>query len=408
MLIDEKIELLSPVQGALGDFLFTKKTLATFDQCIRDFIDRFAKEILKDPQLKIYPDLVSLAFWMRKKNIAKLESAYASNKKGVVKVSVGRVIHFAPSNVDTIFIYSLFLSLMVGNQNIVRVSSKTTPQRDILINLLCKLLNLDEFKGLQSSLLIVNYPHSDEITEYLCSSVDLRVIWGGDDTVNSISSLKLPPTANEIKFANKYSLAFIDAASLSNLAVAEFDNLVANFVNDCFWFSQQGCSSPRTVIWKNQENFTNEIEKFWSAVSIKAEAMFSDQVDIADIINKLVASNLVAIHTDSCIINTDHWMATRLQIEDLKVHNSLRELHCGAGLFLECGIKSVFELANIVDRKTQTIGYFGFDVQSLKKVLLDEMIYVDRIVPLGSSLEFDVIWDGYDLLESMSRNVSFK
>ena len=37
--------------------------------------------------------------------------------------------HVTPANVDTLFVYSWVLSLLVGNANIVRLSSRSTPVR---------------------------------------------------------------------------------------------------------------------------------------------------------------------------------------------------------------------------------------------------------------------------------------
>jgi len=31
---------------------------------------------------------------------------------------------------------------------------------------------------------------------------------------------------------------------------------------------------------------------------------------------------------------------------------------------------------------------------------------IDRIVPIGHSLDFNAIWDGYDLVEQFSRKVT--
>lgn len=30
---------------------------------------------------------------------------------------------------------------------------------------------------------------------------------------------------------------------------------------------------------------------------------------------------------------------------------------------------------------------------------------IDRVVPIGKTMDFDLIWDGYDLVEQMSRIV---
>jgi hypothetical protein len=406
------INVLAPNDCSLDGFLDVKEFRKPFSSIAVKFVESFSKSILKDDSLKRHPDLVSLGFWMRQGNIKKLESEFKDKQQIpsnlIVKAPVGTVVHFAPSNVDTIFIYSLFLSFLLGNKNIVRVSSKPSEQRDILINLINRILEQPEFSAIKNDICIVNYPHSKEISGYLSRNADLRIIWGGDDTVKEISSIPLLATANEIKFANKYSIALIDSNSLVSLGPAEFELLITHFVNDSFWFSQQGCSSPRSVYWLNGINNSNEIETFWEAVAAKAKKLFPDLIVAADIVNKLVASNMMVANHEGYKIISNTEMLTRVQGLGGKVHNDFREHHCGNGLFIEEYLSSISDLIEIIDRKTQTITYFGIPIKKLHNEFMSNSIFPDRVVPLGKSLDFSTVWDGYDLLESMTRNVTFE
>jgi hypothetical protein len=406
------INILAPHGGSIDGFLNEKKLRKPFSLIAVKFVECFSKSILKEGSLKMYPDIVSLGFWMRRSNIKKLESEFEEKQQisnsSVVKVPVGTVVHFAPSNVDTIFIYSLFLSFLLGNKNIVRVSSKPSEQKDILVNLINRILCQPEFSTIKNDICIVNYLHSQEISGYLSQNADLRVIWGGDDAVNEISSMPLLPRANEIKFANKYSIALIDSNSLGDLKSTEFELLIKHFVNDSFWFSQQGCSSPRSVYWLNSVDNLNEIEKFWEAVAGKAKKLFPDLIVAADVVNKIVASNMMVANHEGYKILTNTEMLTRVQDPGRGGHNDFKEYHCGSGLFVEEYLSEISDLIGVVGRDTQTISYFGFEVESLKNKLLQYNILPDRVVPLGKSLEFSTVWDGYDLLESMTRSVTFE
>ena len=64
----------------------------------------------------------------------------------------------------------------------------------------------------------------------------------------------------------------------------------------------------------------------------------------------------------------------------------------------------VFELpADIYDIYTNT---FGFDIEDLKNfVVSNQLRGIDRIVPIGRSLDMDVVWDGYDIINHLSRIV---
>lgn len=59
------------------------------------------------------------------------------------------------------------------------------------------------------------------------------------------------------------------------------------------------------------------------------------------------------------------------------------------------------------DDRCQTIGYVG------KKEMLIPLIKarirgIDRVVPIGKTMDFDLIWDGYNLYERLSRTIALR
>ena len=58
------------------------------------------------------------------------------------------------------------------------------------------------------------------------------------------------------------------------------------------------------------------------------------------------------------------------------------------------------------DTHCQTIGYIG-DRALLKPLINSGIKGVDRFVPIGHTMDFDLIWDGYNLVEHMTRTVDF-
>ena len=49
-------------------------------------------------------------------------------------------------------------------------------------------------------------------------------------------------------------------------------------------------------------------------------------------------------------------------------------------------------------------------MQKNKKFFLlnSNLLGIDRFVPIGKSLEIDMIWDGYDVVKSLSRVISLE
>ena len=53
--------------------------------------------------------------------------------------------------------------------------------------------------------------------------------------------------------------------------------------------------------------------------------------------------------------------------------------------------------------------YFGVDKTELRDFVVNNRLSgIDRIVPIGKALDMDVIWDGYDIVRSLSRIIDVK
>ena len=52
----------------------------------------------------------------------------------------------------------------------------------------------------------------------------------------------------------------------------------------------------------------------------------------------------------------------------------------------------------------QSLIYYGENPDILRKIVVDnELRGIDRIVPVGKAMDIGPIWDGYDILEMLSR-----
>lgn len=395
--------LMPKEQSDFQSFIEMVKYNSPFNENILNFVKDFSNTLLKNKEIKKFPDLVSLAFWMRSANVKKLQSEFENNNKNTIKVARGLIFHIAPSNVDTIFIYSLFLSLLLGNRNIVRLSSKRTERQQILLETLNTLL-VKKYSNLKDFCMIVTYEHNDEITKYISSFSKARVIWGGDHTVNTISNIPASVHTLDIKFANKYSYAVLDAKSLGLLSEPDLKELVRNFINDSFWFGQQACSSPRTVIWLNHIDCQHKIQLFWKLVQ-ETVNRFDHGITDADIMNKFLAEQSLMIEIQGVKhINTENNILNIVRLPYLK--SEIKKLHCGNGIFFEYFAHNFSEFINLIQPNDQTITYYGINKEELIEVLMEKPNGIDRIVPIGQALDFNYIWDGYNFLNYLTREIT--
>ena len=81
----------------------------------------------------------------------------------------------------------------------------------------------------------------------------------------------------------------------------------------------------------------------------------------------------------------------------------------GGGYFFEYITKDLSTITPIFSKSCQTIGYLGEDPNKIKSFVLESGCKgVDRIVKLGTTMDISLNWDGYDMIEAMSRIVYFE
>ena len=79
------------------------------------------------------------------------------------------------------------------------------------------------------------------------------------------------------------------------------------------------------------------------------------------------------------------------------------------GYFYEYDTDDINSIVHIINTKYQTLTYFGVEKSELLGfVVKNRLSGIDRIVPVGQALDIDVIWDGYDLVRSLSRIIDVR
>lgn len=89
-----------------------------------------------------------------------------------------------------------------------------------------------------------------------------------------------------------------------------------------------------------------------------------------------------------------------------KLSEDLMEYKYGAGLFFEYDAIDLEEIVPVVNKSCQTISYYGIDADSIQNfVIRNGLRGCDRIVPVGKTMDLTFKWDGFDMIETMSRYV---
>lgn len=368
---------------------------ATWSEHTVEFMGAFSRNLLKDPRTKGYVDVTSYAFWIRNASLRQIKEHYYPHVES--KVGRGVAFHIAPSNVPINFAVSFTSSLLAGNINIIRVSDKQFEQVDIVVDALKKTFS-EGFEDMEQYLIIVRYEHDEEITQFISSMCDVRIIWGGDRTIYSVRAAKLPPRAIEMSFADRHSLALINSDEVIN---ADAEKLAEDFYTDTYYIDQNACSSPRIIIW-----FGNNVEEakeiFWGAV----EKLVKRDYDFKEIqaIDKLDQfCQLAAINTNIHIQNNNN-IVTRVKVD--KLDSEIMDYKFGGGYFFEYEAGDLSEIAPLMTKPCQTLSYFGMDGHNIQKFVIEGGFRGgDRVVPIGKTMDLTFKWDGFDMIENMSRYV---
>lgn len=369
-------------------------------------LDALSKALMKDPASRQYPDVVTFAFFCRRANLLKLREQYTLSSIHITQSTLhnqprlgwGMVFHIAPSNVPVNFAYSVVAGLLAGNTNVVRVSQKQFPQVDIIV------------KHMQATnmhrVAVVRYPHESNANEVFSGLCNVRVIWGGDATIETIRKNAIPARAFDICFADRYSLAVIKTDKLSEtckLNPEYLKTLAERFYNDTYLFDQNACSAPHLVCWEKGDGLAEAKKRFWNAVYDYAKAHYQFQDVMA--VDKLTALYKQAVAMPTHDEETKDNVLRRVNIESLPC--DIDSFRCAGGYFTECEVASLDDIAPIVSAKYQTLAYYGFEREELEAfVQRNRLTGIDRIVPFGETTAFSLTWDGRDLIQSMSRVVS--
>jgi hypothetical protein len=379
---------------------FKKRIFDSFDSIIIDYLNDFSINLRKDLNFKNYYQLHFLSLWCSKKNINKLKNDFGSNK---FLIGRGLVFHISPKNVPLNFFYSFSMGLLSGNSNIVKLPNGDFNETEIVIKVANKLLDNKKYHCLKKSNYFIKTTHDDAIIRKISLISDARMIWGGDNTVNYYKNITTPINCLDLSFSDKYSTSIINAKAFSISSSEEKKDIVNKFFKDTMLSDQNACNSPHSLIWVGRCNQT-EIKFFWDCMYelIKKKYKFDD-IAILDKYSKLT-ENIISNNEMSNYGNYDNY----LYVIKIKTNQNIENLRGINGMFFSINIDNLKFLNKYITKKCQTLTYFGFNNEIIYAEMKRSNIQgVDRIVKFGEAMNFNYIWDGYNIISSLSKNMDY-
>lgn len=365
------------------------------------YCQALSEALLKDAQSRDYPDLIALGFWLRQANLKPLMAPY--QQSDFFRQPLGLVFHSAPANVDSLFVYSGILSLLCGNKNVIRLSSRSGGSTAVLIDKIRGIA--DAFPQQNARFQLIQCSYDSAQLKSLIAEVDGRVLWGSDQAIQAQRQLVMPAHARELSFGHKFSLCLFGAEALLQADDAQFQQLLQLFYRDQLTFSQQGCSSAKAVLWLGENAQVQQAQqRFWPAFS---EVVTSKQpLNASEQYQALANAQQLIMSSETQLTLTQQQAISRLTISQLEP--MFIQHHQGCGLFLELALADLQLLNPMLTQAHQTLTVWGVDATRLKSWLSTVHTGLDRIMPVGQALSFSPDWDGVNLIEQFSRKVVFE
>ena len=387
------------------------RPIAPFSPLVCEFLDVLSKEILNDKQLKSHSDIVSFAFWIRKGNIQKQKELCNFGENVINKYCIGRglAFHIAPSNVPINFAYSFVFGLLAGNSNIVRVSSKNYSKVSLLCDKINDVMNIEQFTFIRETNSIIMYDRNSENTDVFSKECDVRIIWGGDDTIKEIRKSPIKAKSKEIVFADRYSFGIISPEYILNMDKKEQKIFAQQFYNDTYLMDQNACSTPHFIFWKSvdKEIVVKAQKIFWDNVYEESKKYDLEDSKVSDKYTDLclnLASDVNGVIKKYDIVKVTRY-ENQLYVLRLKnVPDSIERLRGRFGMFFECQISELEEIKECISEKVQTVAVAGIDKNLVHEFVINNSLRgIDRVVSFGDTLNIGLIWDGYNLITEMCR-----
>ena len=366
------------------------------------FLEDLSGEIRKVNKIHSYPELVYLMMWCNKKNLLRLKQKHKSFS---FKIGRGIVFHVCPNNVPVNFIYSFIIGLLSGNSNIVKLPSKNFKEKNILLRSVKRLFNLKRYQDLKKSNLFINYDHEQEnfVTEHISSKSDARIIWGGDKTVEKLKKISTPARCIDICFADRYSASVINGKKFNSLKQFSLDLLARKYFYDVYSMDQLACNSPHFLFWIGKISEKNK-NYFFEKISNIAQNKFNfDEIHMMNKYSNLTDKIMEFKNIGNIKMYENYLYTVEINNQKIDIEN-IRGVN---GIIFQLHIQNLNKLSNYVKKKCQTITYFGLRKNEFENLITKHnLLGADRIVEIGKAFNFDLVWDGIDTINILSRAVS--
>jgi hypothetical protein len=378
-------------------------------------LDSAASKLL-NPDLAGIEGLAFLSAWLKEANIRRflktnfgdrldaLRGPVPDAGSTLVAVPRGLAGHWVAGNVPTLGIFSWAMAALAGNASVVRVSREAVGQTRRIFAAISQaevevLGKRYDGGDLLKHTSVVHFDSAHrQWNEALSLISDVRVVWGGSESVEAVRRLPVQDHAEDVIFGPKFSVAAVDR---KKLAIPDEAAEVARLLSrEVAAFDQAACSSPQVLFLEGStaehSSWLDQLHQAMDHMEKRVPRGSVAEATAAQIIRLRARHGLAAGGEVWASAGTRHTILASGE-------DPLPEAVQGRCLFVRC----VPDLAAQITRlspKIQTLGLaVGDDGLRMAVSLAGARAGVARCVPLGTMNFFEAPWDGMLPLQRLVR-----
>ena len=383
-------------------------------------IGEVAKKWATDPKLQRIKDrgLLFLSSWCDEKHLHSVASTglrgnigymdrflpFPDSDKHYLKANArGLVCHWLAGNVQILGMFALVQSIISKNVNLLKVSSRDDGVfKDIL----------NEFKGvsyisesghiiigddLLKTISVVYFSrYVGKLGEEMSKEADVRIAWGGRESVETVAGYPARYDAETIIFGPKLSYSVIAKEELSSLQEAK--KLARKVSVDVSVFDQTGCASPHNLYI--EEGGVVSPEEFCDILGdsmTKTELQIPKPLMLPEQVSQI--HSIRGVYDFKGTVKGSETMSWTILLDDL---DEIDKPVYSRVLFVH-KVKDIMDSLKYIDENTQTIGIaaptekaLGFATEATRRGVM-------RLPLIGRMLNFEMPWDGIFLFDRLVK-----
>ena len=211
------------------------------------------------------------------------------------------------------------------------------------------------------------------------------------------------PRSTEITFADRYSFGIISADAILRIDDQTLKKVIEAFYNDTYLMDQNACSAPHLICWCGEEDCVEKAShRFWRQVYEDAKKRYPLE-DMKASEKYMMLCKSAALGMVKAVKKYENYLYVGIVSE---LSGDISNLKGKFGLFYEYHLKNFDELLDCIHEKVQTCVIYGIEKECISNwVQKNHICGIDRIVPIGKTLDIGLIWDGYDIVRALSRRL---